>query len=867
MNIQNNNLIPVNLTAIAKLKDRNPRWTLFSEWVLMPFEEAIAHHLQGFDIIPAFINQVNFNKSLEEFNSGSFKTKKSKTCDSEKRRTIDDSLIESSNLVMLDADKVSFNNTPEIIKQNAWLYYPSASVSDVIDGDVPKMHFIYRMPYSVPNTHIKFYRQIFLELLCKPLGFEYDTAVVSPRWEFYGKNPNFTDDRFIKRDDNKIIPLELHIKIIEQVEQKLLEEKVLKHTLKSTDKPGNASLGEQVDNYLIEKSSLEVIATQLLSAFEWTEKHHSLHTFEQWEAKAEIFDPEAQSNNGMALLHSDRTGRILICHKGTQKTLNLYEFYARYKIFLTGKNCWENDPDLSGKNFIELVKEICEVLEIDCFPFPENKKQKKDKDGDDKKPDYDSFLPNYVKVYGDRTDKSTYYYYDYFNRIWTHTLSHETLIRRCLAPLITQFLDTDFDNCVKELLNLAKVTIKNKPCYGIDKPLQGDPDLVGFANGDYKISTKELLPFSPDNKVFERFDYDFSIVRSDINQRVEECLKKWANQHETDWLVVRDWYYASFLKQGQNWCSGMFFYGSPGSGKSLMVRSLGLINEDSNAVLQIKEENIASGKFPFSEYTPSCHALYIDDIRDANAPGMNEFYSLLTEKSKLQITAKYVNSMQVKRHATFAFTSEEFPISLQSKRTGMIRRALGVRVDHGKDGFAVLKEEITSIFLNPQAMQEWFMWSLANVDIKALDNRYREYVDDESRKKVVKEEIAGSSPVVEFANEELVIGENEDDYVLKEEFIERVKSFAKRVNDSYLLKLHDLNLIKQVLSDIIQGHENGQVMLDIQKRVKNTQGRPKQKRIDGRLKSVIWGIRFQDNDFNKGTNENVSNSPQTDLGF
>ena len=853
--VYNNLGIPVNLTVVAKLKERNPRWTVFTEWQLMEFEDAIAHHLQGFDIIPSFIDRENFDKYLTEFKSGQFKTKKGKSCDSQKRRTIDDSLIHSSNIVPLDVDKVSFNNTPDIIKQNAWIYYPSASITSVVDGDVAKMHFLYKMPNSIPQPYIKYYRQIFLELLCKPLNFEYDTAVVTARWEFYGKNPDFTDTNFIKRDDSKVIPIDLHLKIIEKVEQKILSEKAasfsddktLKYTLSKDDK---TPLGERVDNYLIEKSSLEAIATLLFPSIDWQEKHHSLHTFEQWEAKADIFDPDANSDTGMALIHSDRTGRILICHKGTQRTLNLYEFYARYKLYVNGDNCWEKEVNLTGKNFKELVEEICTKLEIENFPFPDKKTPKK-KNGE--LPDYDSFLPEYVKVYGDRTDKSTYYYYDYFLNIWTHTLSHETLIRRCLAPLITTYLETPFENCIKELMNLAKVVIKNKPCYGINKPLQGDPDLVGFTNGDYKISTKELLPFSPDNKVFERFSYPYSVIDTDINARVEACLKKWANQHETDWLVVRDWFYASFLKQGQKWCSGLFFYGTPGSGKSLMVQSLGLINEESNAVLQIKEENIISGKYPFSEYTPSCHAMFIDDVKDANTPGMNEFYSLLTENSKLQITAKYVNSMQVKRHSTFAFTSEDFPISLQSKRTGMIRRSLGVRVDHGIKGFAILKEEITSIFLNPEAMQEWFMWSLANVDTNALNERYRGFISDESRKKVVKQEISDASPVVEFANEELIVGGSEDDFVVKEQLIERYKSHAKKTNDTYSLKLHDLNMVKHILSNIVQGHENGQVMLDIQKRLKTSQGQPKQKRIDGRLKTVIWGLKFQDNDYQNGS--------------
>lgn len=860
---------PVNISDIGKSRKRTPRWTLFSEWVLMKPEDAIAAHMRGCNVIWSFVRANDFNESIRQFNSGDFKTKKGKNCDARGCRTIDDRLIDSSDTVLLDVDLTSFNNTPSIIKENAWIYYPSASVESVKDGDIAKMHYLYKMPFAVTRDLIKTYRQIFLELLTEKFpDFKYDHSVVTPKWEFYGKNPEFNDQSYFKRDDSKVIPLKLHTEIIELAETRIKEEKKandLKYTLANNNKNGKnkkdtSSLSEKVDNHLIEKAGLEAIANGLFGSFDWGIKHHSLHTFEQWETKGEMFNPDASSGDGLSLYQSDRTGRILTTYKGTNKTINLYEFYARYKIFLKGEDCWVSDVKLNGGNFKKLVAEITEKLEIEPFQFDNNHDKS-----------YDDFLPNYVKCYGDKSDKSTFFYYDYFQNIWTHTLSPETLIRRCLAPIIEENTGKDFEESFKELDNLARKVIKCKPCYGIIKPLQGDADLVGFRNGDYSISKQELLEFSSEHLVFERYSFDFSIIRSDINNRVENVLKKWANAHDNDWEVVRDWFYASFLKMGQVWSSGMFFYGTPGSGKSLMVKSLGLIDEESSTVLSIKADAIASGKHPFSQYTPSCLALYIDDINDVNAPGMNEFYELLTEKSHIEFTAKWVNSMKIKRHSTIAFTSESFPVRFNNQKTGMLRRALGVFVNHGKDGFAVLAKEILGIFNSEESMREWFMWSIANINPADVKERYNQYVNDESRKIRIKAEMSSESTMVQFAEEELVIAENSEDFVIRSEFIEKAKSFAIKSNDQYLQKLPDLRLLKQALSVISQGHRNGNDLVEILKSQINTQGQPKQKRINGILVPVVWGVRLKTSQEIRqnieGDQDQIETQKQTRLNF
>lgn len=831
--------IPVNVENIAKLRKRNPRWTIFPEWQLMSEEKAIASHLDGADVIWAYVDIEEFRKYLDEYQSGNFRTGKNKLCDSKNRRTIDDEIVTSSQYVLLDVDKRTFNDTPEIVKQNAWIFYPSASVAAVINGDVPKMHFIYKAPYPIPRDYVKRYREIFLQLLTKDFpDFEYDRAVVNPRWEFYGKNPEFKDTGYIKRDDSKIIPVDLHNQILDQAR---IDSENLKHTL-AENSSKKKTLTDRVDEYLVENSSLSAICECVFDSFEWSEKHHSHHTFEQWETKAEMFDPDAKSDNGLAIYQSDRTGRLLITHKGTNRTMNLYEFYARYQLYLDSQECIEVDVQVNGSKFKKIVGEICKKLDIEPYEF---KPEFVDKETGQKL-QYDDFLPQYVKCYGDRTDKSTFYYWDIEQRIWTHTLATETLIRCCVAPLIVSITGAPFEQVVPELEKLAKKVIKMKPIYAIRQPLEGDPDLIGFTNGTYRMSTRELLNDSPDHKIFHRYPYEFEVINSDINARVEAVLKKWACLHPNDWQVVRDYFWASFLKMGQEWSAGMFFYGSPGSGKSLMVKALGLV--DDKAIISIQADNLSNGNYPFSEYTPSCHGMYIDDIGDANARGMNVLYELLTEGSKVPYSAKWINSMSLKRHATFAFTSENFPVSLRSQRTGMLRRAIAVEVNHGNEGFAKLEPEIRAIFLNPEAMREWFIWSIQNVDSKTLIERYRTYINDDERKQILKNAIAVDSPMVQFAESELIIGESVDDYVLTDELLERLKAYSKRTNDNYLIKLNDLMLKKQAISDIRQGHVNGQKMIDIQNIQKNAQGQPKQKRIDGQLKSVVWGIRFKSSD-------------------
>jgi hypothetical protein len=829
--------IPVNLTNIAKIKARSPRWTVFSEWTLATEEEAIKAHLEGADVIWALVNPETFNKSLEEYNSGDYKTAKGKLCDANKNRTIVDATITGSQYVLLDVDKRSFLETPELIKNNAWMYYPSASVSSVTESpngqDVPKMHFIFKMPQIVSMEYVKAYRKICLELLTRDYpDFDYDRSVVNPRWEFYGKHPDFNDARFIKRDDSKVIPFELHNQILEQAIAETEAAKI-KRTLNNQKK----TLTDAVDEYLLTNSSTEAICNTVFDAFDWQEKHHSHGTFSQFECKAEMFDPDAKSGNGLALYESENTGRILITHKGTNRTCNLYEFYARYQLFLDGKECVDASVEMNGKNFKRIVDEICNKLEIEPYTFDDPNKI------NNETVNYDEFLPEYVKVLGDKTDKSTYYYWDMQLRVWSHTLSHETLVRNCLAPLVCDRFNTTFPSVMKQLEAIAKKHIKMSPVYAIKEPMEGDSDLIGFVDGTYSLSKRELLTDIPDHKIFRRYSFEFEKVNSDINDRVERVLKKWANLHPNDWRVVRDWFWASFLKLGQSWSAGMFFYGSPGSGKSMMVKALGLI--DPGAVLSIQAEDVINNNHPFSKYSPSHHALYIDDISDANAKGMNVLYELLTENSKVPYTAKWVNSMELPRHATFAFTSENFPVSLRSQRTGMLRRAIAVEVNHGEKGFKKIGEELKSIFLNRDVMREWFLWSIQNVDVNALLERYRTYVTDESRKEVLKSAIASDSPMVQFSLEELVVGEDPNDFVLLDEFLERLKAYARKTNDTYLMKLNDLMLKKQAISDISQGHKNGQKMIGIMNDQKNTQGQMKQKRIDGQLKSVVWGIRFK----------------------
>jgi len=816
----------VNREVVGKLKTRKPYyWTLFTEWDVCILEDAIRAHLDGKDVIWGIASKEALEKSIQEQASGQHLNRKGKPTDSKGRRTVDDAMIEMTDVVLLDVDKVSFNQTPQHIKDNAWIFYPSASQEGEVNGDVAKMHYLFRMPVPIANHFIKRYRQIFLDRMCG--SFDYDHAVVSPRWEFYGKNPLFTDERYIKRDDRQVIDVDLHKEILQQIIKERAEE--TKASCKA-EKKDKTSLSYRFDQYLLENKTLEEIVIGLFPNFEWSHKGGSHGVEDQWECRAEMFDPDAQSDTGLAVYHSGKSGKILATHKGGERTMNIVELYARQIIFASGKE-QPDKVDLKGHAFFKATSDICQALELEPFKF----------DADET--NWHEILPNYVKCLGDKTEKNVFYYWDLIDKVWDRTLSTNTLIARCLSPLMTELADESHESLLRLMDNLAKKVIPTKPQYSIKKPLEVDRNLIGFKNGTYDIKAKKLLEPSPEQFCFYRMDYNFSLVDLTINDRVEALLKKWAYLHPTDWQLIRDWAYATFLRRGDRWSAGMFFYGDPGSGKSMVCKALRLI--DPSAVISIQATDMMNDRYPFSKYHEGVHSLYIDDVRDVNNAGMNKLYELLTEDSYVEHSAKYMNSTTIKRYSTFAFTSEKFPVHLRNDQSGMQRRAVGVELRWGTKKFPEIKQEMMAIFDNATAMRQWFMWTLQNVNEDELLERFQGYTEDKSRTDKLAAEIASEAPMIEFAHEKLEVGQSDDDYVLRSDLIRELQDYARLTNDSYLGKLNTFQLVKKFQADVKTAHPDGALMAQVQSNHRNTQGSARQVRIGEKLETVVWGIKFK----------------------
>ncbi|MGL5079583.1 MAG: hypothetical protein ACRDBG_27615 [Waterburya sp.] len=474
-----------------------------------------------------------------------------------------------------------------------------------------------------------------------------------------------------------------------------------------------------------------------------------------------------------------------------------------------------------------------------------------------KKPTEDEFdihavLPEYVKIFYDETEKATYYYWDLVDKYWKFSASLNPVVNFTIIPLMRQFgALEDASGLSKEGRNMLAHQLVNMDMYAIRTPLEQSTKYVGFANGCFDLQKKELVEHHPEQLNFSNYSFDFETQNDTVFNRIESFLKLWADNRQDDYQLVLDFFYASFLRLGSKWCRGLIIWGLTGSGKSTIFKSFEHI--DSRISLELSEDAIRNDKHPFSAYNAAHQMVYIDDAKDLNHNDMGVLYSLLTENSKVPFTRKYANSLAIPRHSTFGCSSETMPIRTNNSKSGIVRRCFDVKVNWGQQKLEETEystghtyfDELLGIFANTEIMRSFFMWSLMNVSGEEVLQRYRQFSNDKERQNTMKTEIAQDSVMAEFANEYLTVGQNSEHYILRSELLGVLKDYVRYSNDQYAGKLSDIMLMKHFLKDIRATHENGQQMAQIQSDNCNSRGELKQKSIDGKMVSVIWGITWK----------------------
>jgi hypothetical protein len=569
---------PVHKHFVAKsLMGRNPAWTQLDEWEILSESEALERHLKGADVIWSLVSRERFGESLKQYQSGQYKNSKKRPTDKAGRRTIDDSLIEWCDTVLFDFDECPFSEVPEAIKNGAWLMCPSASQTGPnVNGDVDKMHFVFKMPYRIKAEYARAYREIFLERMSN--GKKYDKACTDPRREFYGMNPHFSDKRFIKVALENRIDARTHGEILIEATKRA----EVKPEKKNSEE--NSLLGK-LDAHLLEHCDLETIATTLFDECEWSRKGESPKCHDQYETTFPI-NSAAENPTAFAIEHSKLSERIYGHYKGgDQPTYSLYELYARYKRYLKGEEDADTkdvSKDLKGGNFGKLIKEICKKLEI---PELKTEKPKKDKEKPPKgtQADFDQILEgiddNHVLFVARRADKAYFYVvYTHTTNVWDYsgdTQAFKSVFEDLLERMNAELVERDLAP-IETIHELAMIMADNHRTTG--RLLHDIPNprsnWIGFKDCDYNRTTGEFEEFHPDHNVWRRWEFAIKDVKVDpgIKQRYLDAFRFMTKNDDAAQMM---WLYkcAEYIGLGTDIYRGLIISGESRTGKSAYCQS------------------------------------------------------------------------------------------------------------------------------------------------------------------------------------------------------------------------------------------------------------------------------------------------------
>jgi hypothetical protein len=874
----------VNRKVIAKPLDRSPNfWTILDEWTIETESEAIKAQLDGFDVIWSLIDRQEFAQAIKEFKTGEFKNVKGKPTDSKGRRTIDNSLIKYCDTVLIDFDLCPLSSVPKSIIDQSWLMCPSASqTTPSATGDVSKMHFIHKMPNRIPAKYAAAYRKAYLDRVAN--GLAYDEKCIDPRREFYGKNPEFTDQRFYKVTLENRIPLELHTEILTEVMNldrknpygnvpesvgEFLELNKEPKTKKRGRPKKNADISALVDQHLLSFCDLEEIVNGLFPDSTWNKKGSSPNVFDQYETVNPL-RPDAKNATAFAIEHSSESNRILCHYKASDFNCSLYEFYARYKLFQRGDSDAETKnikSFVSGKGFVDLVGDICNQLGIDEYEFPEEKKKKKPKPPTDVLLKIAENFDRSVMKFCNLNTKVFYFIYNRNSGVWDYNSSltwYGAELRRLLEDFNSLLLEENPEYQELEEGEVSKMVSFIKEHHANNNWILSQipsfrNEWIGLSDCDYNTKTNEFAEKSPNHNLYFRFSFSRKDFNATINikQRYLEAFE-FATQNKTTAEIL--WLYkcAEVLKLGKKAWRALVVSGASRTGKSSFCRSLMYLEASGEKALNVIAEvnqDALNTDFAFSRVNAYTTALHFPELRLYTKQDVNWLLQIVDSSGGININEKFKPIVNIDRDFP-VYMSIQDDFKIPAGNVGVESRLLFTEIKLPAkaglpiaDGGIWYKEqeniswckELNDLYHDPEMQKQLFLWILHNENTQDIERRLDELVGSKEMKDQQKSVLVQNSPLTEMFEEyEIEVTGDENDFVVSKDF----RALAKKHLES-----------EEGMSRVSSGYVSGVIQNHIQKKFPNewesikkyvTKGEKIDSFIwkDGKSIRVIKGIRF-----------------------
>ncbi|MGL5925532.1 DUF5906 domain-containing protein [Chroococcidiopsis sp.] len=842
-----------------------------TEWnVTSSHVKSIARQLkQGKAIIPAYVDGESFGILKRDYQKD----------EDGKDWTVGNDQIVGSDLIAIDYDHVAIDALPDK-RFCDWSFYAYATPSAVqTDQGWDRHRWLIKLPEVMDLNRLRGFRLAFLERYAS----ESDQSVASPHQMIYGCNDS---TKFIKEDFSCVLPWDIFAECLEASADFDTESERNTKTGRIRKREKDSPL-TKCDHHLLEKlGSLSAILEKLFPDVNFKRKR-SRDVHEQYDCVSFLND-EATNPTGFTVFHSalDDEG-IYANHRQWGYSISLYELWTRYKI-KRETNVDSVDPsdldvsfEISGSRFTEMFKDISTACEVEEFTFEKSKTKtsKVTLDGEN----YD--LSKFMRFHRQKGGMCCYYW-DFDVKIWNFTQTASDAIAGCVVrwlelthqdikTVTKKTEETDPNDKRKKLtettehrLSRPEITEKARiifssasvdPNHSTHEEILEDTNIIGFADCNFNLETKERFEPCPDHFVFERKPWKFDDY--DCEGVIEEYRSYFRNWSKSEGYaeMLEIFLFGQMLKLGVQMPGILFLTGKKRTGKGTYCEALKAFSN--HLTIPFDRLQKESG-FVFEQVTVQTTTIFFDELASMRSQFFSATFKNLTggSQDKITIDKKGEKKYDINRNFMFLASYETLPAMPTRTGDGLGDRIMFMNIDVDKQEFdRDFKAIAIKLFGRKRGqtgidnLRRLFKWCVLYSDVATLIQRYEELNASELFTQNRNEAVMDENVVCEFIETMFVHPDNSDNpnkpidnFTSHDFFYQEWQSFMRARGEKYHLD-KALGEAKKVVREMLsQRYPHLSKPLEEAHKLKvSKDGKPLPKKEHGKAKKGIWGMQLR----------------------
>lgn len=446
-----------------------------------------------------------------------------------------------------------------------------------------------------------------------------------------------------------------------------------------------------------------------------------------------------------------------------------FEYWHKYSRELYGKEWgaieWELDKD--WLNLQAICDDIANYFKVKLFDFAKAKKEISDRNRKKYNSLLDEVIGNYI--YEDR-NAGNYIFYDLNCGVWRIKSERDKIYNYCIHKAfidmgieIEMVENPKFARAIKSELGLKSLANVSKQQFDDMR----NYDWLPLGNGDFNLFTKEFKQ-GFEHTLYSQFRYGNYLYTTPDKSELTLELKlffewlEWTYKDKSTRQAVIDWLALNIMGLAQKTQIMMCFWGTPGTGKSVILSLINNMMGELCAAIQGRKLLSSDNRFIFQRLD-GIYAVTIDEFK-TNQTGWDSIKELTgSETPVIEVEKKGLQPYTTKFRAGITTASQD-KFTVPNSDDGGVRRRV-IPIQHMINLRNPKYTGIDSILKKPEYYKQIFFWLLNNIDAGEAIERMKKFANSNEVKTNMLQILIEQDDVLAFIFDCLEFTDNPNDVV------------------------------------------------------------------------------------------------------